>query len=74
MKASELKPGTIVVLERPDSGAATFWVLGVTPEFVEFYAGAITAHFLARRIGPALEQITDDTGRMLRVFEYLGEP
>jgi hypothetical protein len=72
--ASELKPKTIVVLERPDTAIVTMWVAEVTPQYVIFLAGVTQTCFLAQRAGPHLEQITDDTGRMLRVFEYLGEP
>ena len=74
LRVSELKPKTIVVLERPDVAAVTMWVMAVGPERVAFWAGANSMGFIARRVGPELEQITDDSGRMLRVYEYLGEP
>lgn len=73
LKVSELMPRTVVVLERPDSLATTAWVAEVLPKYVVFWMGAIKTDFAARRTGPDLEQITDDTGRTLRVHEYLGE-
>ena len=72
LKVSELEPRTVVVLERPESRAATVWVLLVQPEYVVFRLSVISAHFVARRCGPDLEQITDDTGRVLHIHEYLG--
>jgi hypothetical protein len=72
LKVSELVPRTVVVLERPDSFAASIWVVMVQPEYVVFRAGAISLDFIAKRTGPDLEQITDDTGRQLHVHEYLG--
>jgi hypothetical protein len=74
LRVSELKPRTIVVLERPDSAMATMWVAEVLPRYVIFLAGVTRTCLISKRTGPHLEQVTDDTGRMLRVYEYLGEP
>jgi hypothetical protein len=73
LKASELVERTVVVLKRPGSHTATYWVFKVQPEYVVFRAGAISMDFIAQRTGPDLEQITDDTGRLLHVHEYLGK-
>jgi hypothetical protein len=75
LKASELKPGSIVVLAKEGRTAmATVWVVQVGDVWVHFEAPAIRMRFVAVRSGPDLEQLTDDVRSRLRVFEYLGEP
>jgi hypothetical protein len=73
LKVSELKPKTVVVVAKQLRPAATVWVVEIHPEYVHFRAGSINMEFLAARTGPDLEQITDDSGLPMRVYEYLGE-
>ena len=72
LKASELKPKTIVWLHKANRKAvATMWVVGVHQDFVEFYSGERSIAFLAMRKG---DEITDSTGEQFAVYEYLGKP
>ena len=74
LKVSELKPRTVVVLRKETNPtAATMWVIKITDEFVVFTSGVMRTDFAARRTGPKLEQITDNTGVRMHVYEYLGE-
>ena len=77
LRVTELKPGTIVVLkclEGPGHAAITSWVDKVYDDTVIFWMGKLSMYLVLRRVGPEREQITDDAGRLLRVYEYLGEP
>jgi hypothetical protein len=73
LKASELVPRTVVILEKPGHPFVTWWVLHVFPDYVVFTSGVLRGYFVAHRTGPDLEEITDDTGRPMKVYEYLGE-
>jgi len=77
LKVSELQPPVVVILwkaNRPTT-YATLWVRRITPEFVHFGGndGLTEYHFLAERTGPDREQITDDSGTEMKMFEYLGK-
>lgn len=75
LKVSELKPQTIVVIHKQARNfLATMWVVEVLPGYVEFAAGELKTLFFARRCGAGLEDITDDVGSPLKIYEYLGEP
>jgi hypothetical protein len=70
---SELKPRTIVWLQKQDTDCvATMWVVKVAPLFVHFRA--TRTEFFARRYGPNMELLTDDSNLPLQAYEYLGEP
>lgn len=74
LKVSELKPGTVVVLEKGTcSHLTSVWVEEVTPRLVMFDMPVINLHFIAFRTGPDMEQITDDTGASFKIYEFLGE-
>lgn len=75
LKVSELKVRTIVVLQKPGRNVlTTMWVADILPGSVCFRAGEIRTTFIATRTGTDLEQITDDTGVPMKVYEYLGKP
>lgn len=76
LKVSELRPRTIVVLHKVgrDNFLVTMWVVEILPAYVKFTAGEIRTDFIARRCGPGLDEITDNTGLPMKVYEYLGEP
>jgi hypothetical protein len=64
--------GFVVIVTREDRPYAyTAWVTQVTPKFVVFRAGEIQTYFMAMRHEDGT--LTDDTGRRIRVYEYLGE-
>jgi hypothetical protein len=74
LKASELKPGTIVFVKVPPTNLmATFWVEAVDLEkrMAVFYSGMYRWHVI-NFIQPD-GSIHDDKGRVVHVFEYLGE-
>ena len=74
LKVSELVPRTVVVLSMDHHPmAATWWVAEVLDEFVVFTSGELRTDFAAKRTGPGREQVTDDTGKPLHIYEYLGE-
>lgn len=73
LRADELKAGTIVVVDPPDLRMfVTMHVTEVRDNLVVFYSGILRTHVinLVRPNG----EIIDDRGRVVRVFEYLGEP
>lgn len=77
LKASELKPRTIVVIAPPGRDAhITMWVFLVDNDQVTFRAHAVpgvetwTVINFVRDDG----ELIDDQGRIVRVYEYLGEP
>lgn len=71
---SELKPRTVVWLQKEGREVvATVWVVAVMADYVHFRAGAIRTEFFARRYGPDLELLTDDSGLPMQAYEYLGE-
>lgn len=75
LRVSELQPRTIVLLFKEGrSVMVTMWVVRAMSGYVHFHAGAVKAEFLAKRCGPDLEQITDDSGVSMKIYEYLGEP
>lgn len=74
LKVSELKPRTVVVVEKSGHPImSTLWVYLITPGHVIFTSGILRGDFSAKRTGPDLEELTDDTGKPIRVYEYLGE-
>jgi hypothetical protein len=73
LRVSELVPRRIVILHKGQT-LATLWVVEVLEDWVAFRAGKTDTGFIARRCGPDLEGITDNTGAPMKVYEYLGEP
>ena len=74
LKVSELVPKTVVVLLMAHHPmATTWWVLEVMPLFVLFTSGGLRTDLAAQRTGPDREQLTDNTGKRLHVYECLGE-
>jgi hypothetical protein len=72
LSSDELVVKTVVVLGRDDRAVKfTAWVARVGVDYVAFQAGEVNMIFLASR--SPLGILTDDTGRRIRVFEYLGE-
>lgn len=72
LKVSELKPGTVVVIQPPGrKSCVTMWVQAVDAKHVMFYAGEMHWHVL-NFVQPD-GTIVDDQQRPVRVFEYLGE-
>lgn len=73
LKASELRPKSVVVINPPGHPHAflTMWVRDVTPKWVEFYAGELRWH-VVNFVQPD-GSIHDDQHRTVHVFEYLGE-
>lgn len=75
LKVSELKPQTIVWLQKDGRPTiASWWVVLVSPHHVEFLAGEINTHFLAKRCSADLDSITDDSNIPMAIYEYLGKP
>jgi hypothetical protein len=73
LKVSELVPRTIVVLKKETNPVfCTVWVVKVWADCVVFFAGELKTDFFAKRTGPGLERITDDSGIPMQIFEYLG--
>jgi membrane protein YqaA with SNARE-associated domain len=74
LKANELHSKTIVILvaEHHPNTLLTMWVDIIGQDFVSFYAGIIRSSFIAmiREDG----SLADDRGRVIRVYEYLGQP
>ncbi len=73
LKASELKRRTVVVVEKPDSGMATFWVVDVGDVYVHLRAGVVGVELFLMRCGKDLERVTDDSHAVMTIYEYLGE-
>ncbi|HXA24442.1 MAG TPA: hypothetical protein VNW90_19315 [Acetobacteraceae bacterium] len=74
LKVSELKWRTVVVLAKANVPMlSTMWVAEVTKAYVLFTSGVLRMDFMAQRTGPDLEQITDNTGEPMKIYEYLGE-
>lgn len=72
LKASELTPRTVVVIVTPGRGVMmTMWVLSLSEKLVEFYSGELKWTVL-NFIEPD-GSIRDDQGRVVHVYEYLGE-
>lgn len=72
LKAHELVPRTVVVVKPPDRSVfVTFWVTRVEPDYVAFYSDDLRWTVL-NFVQPD-GTITDDRGRQVRVFEYLGK-
>jgi hypothetical protein len=74
LRADELKVKAVVVVRRADREiAATLWVQAVNENSVVFLAGATwpRVHFMATRHEDGT--LTDDTGKQVLVYEYLGE-
>lgn len=73
LTAAELKASTIVVVKPPDfNGFFTLWVREVRDNSVLFSSGVLRQEVInsIRDDG----KIVDDQGRVIEVFEYLGEP
>jgi hypothetical protein len=49
------------------------WVMEIRPRFVHFYAGITGFNFIAIRRGVDLEEITDDSGAPMKLYEFLGK-
>jgi hypothetical protein len=74
LKVSELRTRTVVVLQKGEEAtAATIWVVGVFKDVVHFRAGAVGLELFLFRTGPDLDQLCDDTGARIIVYEYLGK-
>lgn len=72
LSADELEPMQVVVIQLPNRNLdVTVWVKHVEDTLVVFYAGEINLHFLGFRLLDG--SMVDDRGRLLHVFEYLGE-
>lgn len=74
LRADELTARQIVVVQPPDAGGMffTMHVVEVRDNLVVFYSGILRMHVI-NLVRPNGELI-DDRGRVVRVFEYLGEP
>ena len=73
LKVSELKPRTVVVLEKSGHPTmATMWVATIQSHFVIFTSGVLRGDFMAQRVGPGLDEITDDTGKAMRILRVPG--
>lgn len=76
LRASDLKPRTIVVVKPPDpqerNTHMTFWVRAVEPAYVVFYSAVL--HWAVIAFVTPDDTLADDQDRQVRVFEYLGEP
>ena len=74
LRADELKPKQIVAIAPPGHPGMllTMWVEEVRDNLVVFFAGEINVHVIniIRQDG----ELVDDADRVVRVFEYLGEP
>jgi hypothetical protein len=72
LTATELCERTVVIVGREDRNAMyTAWVYRIGVDFVAFKAGEIATIFVAMRAPD--DKLTDDTGKRVHVFEYLGE-
>lgn len=73
LKVSDLKPKTVVWLSKEGSRTiATMWVIAIDPVYVHFYTPVGKVAFLAKRTGENLDEITDDEGKSMMIYEYLG--
>lgn len=74
VKASELHPKQIVVIEPPDRDGMliTMHVVEARDNLVVFYSGVLKMHVI--NVIGADGELKDDRGRLVKVFEYLGEP
>jgi hypothetical protein len=71
LSAAELVVKTVVVIGRDDRPTlVTCWVQVIGSDFVAFFYGRVNITFIAylREDG----KLVDDTGRQIRVWEYLG--
>jgi hypothetical protein len=74
LKVSELVEGTVIVLGREDRNAMyTAWVYAIMHSAVAFRAGELQMLMIAARDLDDRDKLTDDTGKRILVFEYLGE-
>lgn len=76
VKAAELKPRTIYVLEKPGRPMVTMWFTRIcTTRFkarvAEFYAGEILMTLFLTVL--ADDTLQDDSGAQISVFEFLGD-
>ena len=70
--AHELQVKTVVILGREDRPyLVSIWVSEIGDDFVAFYAGDARTVLLASRHKDGT--LTDDTGKRIRVWEYLGK-
>jgi hypothetical protein len=73
LKVSELRPRSVVVLQKYGRPCATWWVVEIGEMFVQLRAGLTGADFFAVRSGRNRERISDEFNRPMSVYEYLGE-
>jgi hypothetical protein len=72
LTAKELCERTVVIVGREDSDTMyTAWVYRIGVDYVAFKAGVIATVFIANRAPD--DKLTDETGKKILVFEYLGE-
>jgi len=74
LRPDELRPRSIVVVHPPGSPGVllTMWVLAANGGYVTFYSGVTNTAVVNRIRGDG--KLVDDRDRVVRVFEYLGEP
>jgi len=75
LKVSELKEETVVVVAS-DRHVVTAWFAFANAKFAFFWMGAASpggVNLMLFRCGPEWEQLKDETGRDIRVYEYLGD-
>jgi hypothetical protein len=73
LKASELQPRQIVVIAPPGrQELITMYVVEARHNLAVFYSGILKLH-IVNIIGED-DELKDDQGRLVRVYEYLGEP
>lgn len=72
LQVSELKPAMVVVVKPPEKDIfITVWVRALDAKTVEFYAGEMLWHILNFIMPDG--SLVDDKGRVVHVYEYLGE-
>src|SRR5262249_31628542 len=72
LKASELEPGTVVVVTKEGRKTAmTLWIKEVGQVGIVCYLGELNLYSVFSRMGRDREELHDDNGR-LHVFQYLG--
>lgn len=73
LRLDELQPKRIVVIAHPGRPGAfmTMWVEEVADDHVVFFSGVMNWHVM---IFVRDGELFDDQDRVVRVFEYLGEP
>jgi hypothetical protein len=73
LKVSELHPPVLVTLRKEGQPKMmTVWAVGVTPAHV-FFRFTEEVSFIGMRTGRSREQITDNAGRPMTMFEYTAQ-